>query len=132
MRVYDRQGVGASSNAATPCRIGWVEHLVAQQLRMEVEGVRALVWRNLAGIMEQTGTASLLPGSFAAIFSRLKLQPQRCAEDDGNGLARRERMRRSTGSMEGEMEEGRPGGQEAAGSGDPRRARERRLDCQQE
>jgi TatD DNase family protein len=53
--------------AAIPCRIEWVEYLVAQQFKMEVQQIRALVWRNLAAIVQQTGTWDLLPESMAAI-----------------------------------------------------------------
>jgi TatD DNase family protein len=55
--------------AAIPCRIEWVEYLVAQQLELEVREVRALVWRNLAAIIHQTGTGDLLPKSMMAILS---------------------------------------------------------------
>ena len=58
--------------AAIPYRIGWVEHLVAQQYKMDVKEVRELVWRNLATIINQTGTLALLPENFATIFSEVK------------------------------------------------------------
>jgi hypothetical protein len=54
--------------AAIPCRVEWVEHLVGQQLRLEVSDVRRLAWRNLARIVRETGTYGLLPGPFAAIL----------------------------------------------------------------
>ena len=50
--------------AAIPCRIEWVEHLVAQQLKIDVAKVRKLVWNNLATISRRTGTIDLLPGTF--------------------------------------------------------------------
>lgn len=50
--------------AAIPCRVEWVEHLVAQQLQIEVEEVRQLVWRNFAQIIEATDCLHLLPLSF--------------------------------------------------------------------
>jgi TatD DNase family protein len=50
--------------AAIPCRIEWVEHLVAQQLKTDVNEVRQLVWRNLATIIQDTGTENLIPKSF--------------------------------------------------------------------
>jgi TatD DNase family protein len=50
--------------AAIPCRVEWVEHLVAQQLKIEVMEARRLFWRNLAALVERTGTASLWPKSF--------------------------------------------------------------------
>jgi TatD DNase family protein len=46
---------------AIPLRIGWVEHLVAQQYRVTPAEVRAAGWRNLARIVEITGTLALLP-----------------------------------------------------------------------
>lgn len=50
--------------AAIPCRIEWVEHLVAQQLKTDVHQVRELVWRNFAAIVQATGTMGLLPEPF--------------------------------------------------------------------
>jgi TatD DNase family protein len=47
--------------AAIPCRIEWVEHLMAQQLKREREEVRRLAWQNLARIVDQTGVGKLLP-----------------------------------------------------------------------
>ncbi len=54
--------------AAIPCRIQWVEHLVAQQLRSSVGEVRLLVWENLARIVRDTGTEHLLPPSLGTIL----------------------------------------------------------------
>jgi TatD DNase family protein len=55
--------------AAIPCRVEWVEHLLAQQLRLEVKDVRHLVCRNLATIIRQTGTQTLLPELLASILT---------------------------------------------------------------
>ncbi len=59
--------------AAIPCRIEWVEHLVAQQFKLEVKEVRELVWRNLATIVHRTGTLNLLSESIATIVSELNV-----------------------------------------------------------
>jgi TatD DNase family protein len=50
--------------AAIPCRIEWVEHLVAQQLKTDVKETRSLIWRNFATLIQATGTRSLLPEFF--------------------------------------------------------------------
>ena len=55
--------------AAIPCRIEWVEYLVAQQFQLEVDEVRELIWRNLAAIVNKTGIGDLLPEAFAPILS---------------------------------------------------------------
>jgi TatD DNase family protein len=57
----------ADPPAAIPCRVEWVEHLVAQQLGLEVKEVRRLVWRNLGTIVRETGTRELLPGPLLAL-----------------------------------------------------------------
>ena len=57
--------------AAIPCRIEWVEYLVAQQFKLDVKQVRQLVWRNLATIVRRTGTLDLLPASLATLVSGL-------------------------------------------------------------
>lgn len=54
--------------AAIPFRIGWVEHLVAQQFDLDVSQVRQLAWRNLADIIHKTGTLHLLPPSIAKVL----------------------------------------------------------------
>ena len=54
--------------AAIPCRIEWVEHLVGQQYGLGVREVRQLAWKNLAAIIHQTGTLSLLPEPLAALL----------------------------------------------------------------
>lgn len=46
---------------AIPCRVEWVEHLVAQQLGIGREDVRRLAWQNLAAIVRKTNTHKLLP-----------------------------------------------------------------------
>jgi hypothetical protein len=48
----------ADPPAAIPCRIEWVEHLVAQQLGSSVGEVRRLVWENLTRIIRGTGTGT--------------------------------------------------------------------------
>ena len=63
----------ADPPAAIPCRIGWVEHLVAQQLGLEVKDVRSLVWRNLGTIVRKTGTGRLLPSQLVAIIKQASL-----------------------------------------------------------
>jgi len=63
----------ADPPAAIPCRIGWVEHLVAQQLGLEVKDVRSLVWRNLGTIVRKTGTGRLLPSRLVAIIKQASL-----------------------------------------------------------
>ena len=55
--------------AAIPCRIGWVEHLVGQQLGLDVKAVRRLVWRNLRTIFSRTDTLGLLPEPMATIMT---------------------------------------------------------------
>jgi TatD DNase family protein len=61
---------------AIPCRIEWVEYLVAQQFKIEVKEIRELVWQNLATIINQTGTWNLLPESFVTILSGLSAHNQ--------------------------------------------------------
>jgi TatD DNase family protein len=58
----------ADPPAAIPCRIEWVEHLVAQQLRLDVKDVRRLVWHNFATIVRSTNTQKLLPEPINAII----------------------------------------------------------------
>jgi len=58
--------------AAIPCRVEWVEHLVGQQLRLDVKDVRRLAWRNLATIIRETGTRRLLPEPLAAMLVEMK------------------------------------------------------------
>jgi TatD DNase family protein len=53
--------------AAIPCRIEWVEHLLAQQLNLEREQIHRLAWQNFAQIIQTTGTRHLLPAALAAL-----------------------------------------------------------------
>jgi TatD DNase family protein len=57
--------------AAIPCRVEWVEHLVAQQRKLDVKDVRRLAWENLATIVRGTGAFSLLPEPLAAILAKV-------------------------------------------------------------
>ena len=59
--------------AAIPCRIEWVEYLVAQQFKLEVEEVRELAWRNFSKIVQETGTQDFLPGSIGTVLSELNV-----------------------------------------------------------
>jgi len=61
----------ADPPAAIPCRVEWVEHLVAQQLGLSVKDVRRLAWQNLATIVCQTGTRRLLPEPLAALLAQV-------------------------------------------------------------
>jgi TatD DNase family protein len=54
--------------AAIPLRVGWVEHLVAQQYGLGVKEIRALVWQNFGTIVEKTGTLELLPEGFTSVL----------------------------------------------------------------
>ena len=58
--------------AAIPCRVEWVEHLVAQQLKIDVKEFRRMVWRNFATIVQDTGTMNLLSESFVEIMNKVK------------------------------------------------------------
>jgi len=55
--------------AAIPCRVEWVEHVLGQQLRLDVMDVRRLVWRNLGTIIRETGTFKLLPKPLGHILT---------------------------------------------------------------
>lgn len=57
--------------AAIPCRIEWVEHLVGQQLKMSIRGVRFLAWCNLGRIIQDTDTWKLFPQSFSIVLQEL-------------------------------------------------------------
>jgi TatD DNase family protein len=61
----------ADPPTAIPCRIEWVEHLLATQLKINVKDVRRLVWKNFATIVRQTNTHRLLPSSLAMIVSEI-------------------------------------------------------------
>ncbi len=54
---------------AIPCRVEWVEHLVAQQLGLSRKGVRCLAWQNLATIVRKTNTHKLLSEPLLAKMS---------------------------------------------------------------
>lgn len=58
----------ADPPAAIPCRIEWVEYLVAQQFGLGVKDVRRLVWQNLSRIVHETGTLNLYPNPIAEIL----------------------------------------------------------------
>jgi len=62
--------------AAIPYKIEWVEHLVAQQYKMEAQEVRGLAWQNLATIVERSGTLNLIPESFAEILPGKSVRKQ--------------------------------------------------------
>lgn len=57
--------------AAIPCRIQWVEFLVAQQLGVHVSEVRCLVWQNLARIIQDTGTMDMFPLEIRSLLPTL-------------------------------------------------------------
>jgi len=61
----------ADPPAAIPCRIEWVEHLVAKQLGLNRSDVRRLVWQNLATIIDKTDTLRLLPESLATNIAEM-------------------------------------------------------------
>jgi TatD DNase family protein len=61
---------------AIPCRVEWVEHLVAQQLGLTRENVRRLAWQNLSTIVRKTNTHKLLPEPFLARMT------EACCETD--------------------------------------------------
>lgn len=67
--------------AAIPCRIEWVEHLVAQQLRTDVTSVRRLAWHNLAAIVRKTRTEKLLPERFGEVLALVEPgSPVKCEQ----------------------------------------------------
>jgi TatD DNase family protein len=57
--------------AAIPCRVEWVEHLLGQQLGLDVAEVRRLAWRNLAAILRETGTRERFPEVFATALAQV-------------------------------------------------------------
>ncbi len=59
--------------AAIPCRIEWVEHLIGQQLKIDVKEVRHLTWRNLETIIRETGTHKLFPKTFTTSLTKVNL-----------------------------------------------------------
>jgi TatD DNase family protein len=56
--------------AAIPCRIEWVEYLVAQQYKLEITDLRRVVWENLARIFHATNTTHLLPEPFMQLLAQ--------------------------------------------------------------
>ena len=54
--------------AAIPCRIMWVEHLVAQQYRMKVEDLRIKIWKNFQDLVQKTETYPFFPEYFQKFF----------------------------------------------------------------
>jgi TatD DNase family protein len=54
---------------AIPCRIEWVEYLVAQQYRLEITELRQVFWKNLSRVIHETNTIHMLPKPFAKIFA---------------------------------------------------------------
>lgn len=63
----------ADPPAAIPCRVEWVEHLLAQQLKLSVASVRRLVWRNLGAVLRETGTLERFPELFAAVLAEVDM-----------------------------------------------------------
>ena len=61
----------ADPPAAIPCRIEWVEYLLAAQLRISVDDIRQLAWENFATIVESTNTRQLLPSAITAVLDRI-------------------------------------------------------------
>jgi len=61
----------ADPPAAIPCRVEWVEYLVAQQLKLGVKDLRLLAWQNFSTIIRRTGTGELLPDPLAAILAEV-------------------------------------------------------------
>ncbi|UCG01326.1 MAG: TatD family hydrolase [Candidatus Heimdallarchaeota archaeon] len=57
--------------SAIPCRIEWVEHLVGQQLKLNIKQVRHLVWRNLGSIVQKTDTRELFPKIFTNVLKKV-------------------------------------------------------------
>jgi TatD DNase family protein len=56
---------------AIPCRVEWVEHLIAQQLQLTFDETRKLVWRNFLRIVQDTQTLKLVPDSFTKILTSI-------------------------------------------------------------
>jgi TatD DNase family protein len=54
---------------AIPLRVGWAEHLVAQQYEIDVKELRRIVWQNFAVVVQKTGTLDLLPELFASTLA---------------------------------------------------------------
>jgi TatD DNase family protein len=47
--------------AAIPCRIEWVEYLVAQQYKLDVKELRQVVWKNFIRLVHDTNTEHFIP-----------------------------------------------------------------------
>jgi TatD DNase family protein len=62
----------ADPPAAIPCRIEWVEHLLAQQVRVGREEMRRLAWQNLLAIVHAAGIWTLLPEPLARVLTELE------------------------------------------------------------
>jgi TatD DNase family protein len=56
---------------AIPLRVGWVEHLVAQQYGITPAEVRQAAWRNFAAIVAATGTSGLLPPGIVSVLGAI-------------------------------------------------------------
>ena len=59
----------SSLPAAIPCRVEWVEYMLAELLGLDVQDVRRLAWQNFGTIVCETGTCELLPDPIAAIVA---------------------------------------------------------------
>jgi TatD DNase family protein len=57
--------------AGIPCRVEWVEYILADLLELDVKSVRHLVWQNLGTIVHKTGTWGLLPEPLEAILAEV-------------------------------------------------------------
>jgi TatD DNase family protein len=55
--------------AAIPCRVEWVEYLVAQQYDMDVKEMRRIAWINFSRIVRETNTSHLVPKPLAAFYA---------------------------------------------------------------
>lgn len=58
-----------------PCRVQWVEYLVAQQYRIGVRDPRQLCWYNLAVILRKTDTLHLMPERFRRLVAVASEEP---------------------------------------------------------
>lgn len=61
--------------AAIPCRVEWVEHLLAQQYRMDVTDVRRLVWKNFSIIIHHNNLQDLISPAFQEINWEISKTP---------------------------------------------------------
>jgi TatD DNase family protein len=60
----------SSLPAAIPCRVKWVEYVLAELLGLDVQDIRRLAWQNFGTIVYKTGTLELLPDPIAAIVAK--------------------------------------------------------------